>query len=66
MPSSFVSFENKHTVTENSILFQKSTVWPRHTDCGEAGSAASRKQGDRVGRSCTMTSEKNSKNDILF
>ena len=23
----------------------------RHTDCGEAGSATSRKQGDRVGRS---------------
>ena len=28
-----------------------------HTDCGEAGSAASRKQGDIVGRSCNMSLE---------
>ena len=27
---------------------------PRRTDCGEAGSAASWKQGVRVGRSCNM------------
>ena len=30
----------------------------RRTDCGEAGSAASRKQGDSVGGSCTMALEK--------
>ena len=38
----------------------------RHTDCGEAGSATSRKQGGRVGWIYTMTIEKKSKNDILF
>ena len=38
-------------------------VAARHADCGEAGSAASRKQVDRVGRSCHMTLENNFKNE---
>ena len=38
----------------------------RHTDCGEAGSAASRKQGDRVGRSYNMAFKKMKKMIFRF
>ena len=38
----------------------------RHTDYGEARSAASWKQGDRVRRSCNMALEKDGKNENLF
>ena len=58
-------FAKRLRVISDEYLYAK-IVSSRHTDCGEAGSAASRKNGDRVGRSCNMAFEKMKKMKFCF
>ena len=60
--SKVISYYESNFILESSMGFHMQTTTekkmeikqPRHTDCGEAESAASWKQGDRVGSSSPM------------